>query len=113
HRGFRLRLTLLTARQELRWNYGTDPIREREREMADLSESWRTAGRTSHSAVTYGLALATTCLFALVLERGSHGNWLEPYFRSWLGAAVVGAFLVTMLFVMRRHRNSLLSKSMP
>ena len=81
--------------------------------MADLSESWRTAGRTSHSAVTYGLALATTCLFALVLERGSHGNWLEPYFRSWLGAAVVGAFLVTMLFVMRRHRNSLLSKSMP
>jgi hypothetical protein len=66
-------------------------------------------GRRSHSAVTYGLALATTVLFALVLERISHGNWLEPYFHTWRGAAVVSAFLATKLVVMRWHRNSLLS----
>ena len=66
-------------------------------------------GRKSHSAVTYGLALATTFLFALVLERISHGNWLEPYFHTWSGAAVVGAFLATKLVAMRWHRNSLLS----
>lgn len=67
-------------------------------------------GRKSHSAVTYGLALATTALFALVLERISHGTWLQPYFQTWGGAAVVGAFLVTNLVAIRWHRNSLLSK---
>ena len=66
-------------------------------------------GRRSHSAATYGLALVTTCVFALVLERISHGNWLQPYFQSWRGAAVVGAFLATKLVAMRWHRNSLLS----
>jgi hypothetical protein len=66
-------------------------------------------GRRSHSAVTYGLALVTTFLFTLVLERISHGNWLEPYFKTWRGAAVVGAFLATKLVAMRWHRNSLLS----
>ena len=67
-------------------------------------------GRRSHSAVTYGLTLATTSLFALALERISHGNWLQPYFQTWRGAAVVGAFLVTKLVAMRFHRNSLLSQ---
>ena len=66
-------------------------------------------GRRSHSALTYGLALATTFLFALLLERISHGNWLGPYFHTWRGAAVIGAFLVTKLVAMRWHRKSLLS----
>ena len=65
-------------------------------------------GRKHHSVVTYGLALASTSLFALVLERMSHGNWLQPYFRTWRGAAVVGAFLATNIVAMRRHRDSLL-----
>jgi hypothetical protein len=66
-------------------------------------------GRKTHSAVTYGLALATTCLFALVLERMSHGTWLQPYVQSWRGAAVVGAFLATKLVALRWHRKTLLS----
>lgn len=66
-------------------------------------------GLEGHSAVTYGLAFATTILVALVLERASHGTWLAAYFRSWLGATVVGAFLVTKLVAMRWHRRSLLS----
>jgi hypothetical protein len=67
-------------------------------------------GRQRHSAVTYGLALVTTGLFALALERLSHDTWLQPYFRTWGGAAVVGAFLATELFAMRCHRNTLLSQ---
>jgi len=66
-------------------------------------------GRKSHSAVTYGLALATTSLFALLLERVSHGTWLEPYLQTWRGAAMVGAFLVVILVAMYWHRKSLLS----
>jgi hypothetical protein len=66
-------------------------------------------GRRRLSAATYGLALATTILFALVLERATHGTWLAPYFKSWLGAAVVGAFLVTKLVALRWHQKSLLS----
>jgi hypothetical protein len=66
-------------------------------------------GRKSHSAVTYGLALATTSMFALALERASHGTWLAPYFQSWRGAVVVGTFLVTELIAMRWHRKSLLT----
>lgn len=66
-------------------------------------------GRRSHSAVTYGLALANTILFALLLERISHGTWLEPYFKTWRGAALVGAFLVTKLVALHWHRKSLLS----
>lgn len=67
--------------------------------------------RRSLSAVTYGLALATTCLFGLALERVSHGTWLQPYFQTWLGAAVVAAFLATKLVAIRWHRKSLLSQS--
>jgi hypothetical protein len=67
-------------------------------------------GRRTHSAVTYGLALATTGLFALGLERMSHGTWLQPYFRTWGGAAVVGAFLTTIFVAMRWHRKSLSSQ---
>lgn len=70
-------------------------------------------GRKSHSAVTYGLTLATTFLFALVLERVSHGTWLQPYFRTWLGAAVVLTFLATKLVVIGWHRKSLSSHSTP
>ena len=40
-------------------------------------------GRETHSAMTYGFALAATRLSALVLERMSHGTWLQPYFRTW------------------------------
>ena len=65
--------------------------------------------RKSHSAMTYGLALATTCLIALAFERISHGTWLQPYFHTWLGAAVVGAFLVTKLVALRWHRKALLT----
>lgn len=68
-------------------------------------------GRQGHSVVTYGLALATTGLFALALERMSHGTWLQPYFRAWGGAAVVGAFLAAFLVALRWHRNSLLFQS--
>ncbi len=68
-------------------------------------------GRTSHSAVTYGLALATTCLFALGLQRVSQGTWLASYLQTWREAAVVGAFLVTMLVAMRLHRKTLLSRT--
>ena len=64
-------------------------------------------GRRGHSLVTYGLALATTGLFALALERMSHGTSLHAYFRTWGGAAVVGAFLATFLVALRWHRNSL------
>ena len=69
-------------------------------------------GRKSHSPVTYGLALATTCLIGLALERVAHGTWLQPYFRTWLGAAVVATFLTTKLVAMRWHRKSLLSQPM-
>ena len=65
--------------------------------------------RKTHSAVTYGLALATTCLFALMLERMSHGTWLQPSFRMW-GAAAVGAFLATKLVALHWHRKALLSQ---
>ena len=68
-------------------------------------------GRRRLSAVTYSLALATTCLFGLALERVSHGTWLQPYFQSWLGAAVVAAFLATKLLALRWHRKALLSQS--
>jgi hypothetical protein len=68
-------------------------------------------GRTCHSAVTYGLTLATTSLFALILERVSHGTWLQPYVRTWLGAALVIAFLATKLLVISWHRKSLGSRS--
>lgn len=68
-------------------------------------------GRRRLSAVTYGLALATTCLFGLALERVSHGTWLQPYFHTRLGAAVVAAFLATKLVALRWHRKALLSQS--
>jgi hypothetical protein len=68
-------------------------------------------GRRRLSAVTYGLALATTSLFGLALERVSHGTWLQPYFQTWLGAAVVAAFLATKLVALRWHRKALLSQS--
>jgi hypothetical protein len=67
-------------------------------------------GRNSHSAVTYGLAVATTGLFAVALERMSHGTWLQPYFQTWLGVAVVVAFFATQLVAMRWHRNTLWSQ---
>ncbi|MEO8654827.1 MAG: hypothetical protein ABI409_11945, partial [Ramlibacter sp.] len=60
-------------------------------------------GRRRLSAVTYGLALTTTCLFGLALERVSHGTWLQPYFQTWLGAAVVAAFLAAKLVALRWH----------
>lgn len=70
-------------------------------------------GRQRHSAVAYGLAFATTGLFALGLQRVSQGNWLASYLQSWRQAAVVGAFLVTMLVAMRLHRRTLLSRTTP
>ena len=75
--------------------------------MGDSVELDCDQGRQGHSVVTYGLALATTGLFALALERMSHGTWLQPYFRTWGGAAVVGAFLATILVALRWHRKSL------
>ena len=68
-------------------------------------------GLQRHSVVTYGFALATTTLVALVLERMSHGTWLQPYVRSWLGPTAVAAFLTIKLVAMRWHRKSLLSQS--
>jgi hypothetical protein len=76
--------------------------------MGDSVELDCDQGRQCHSVVTYGLALATTGLFALALERMSHGTWLQPYFRTWGGAAVVGAFLAATLVALRWPRNSLL-----
>ena len=67
-------------------------------------------GRRRLSAVTCGLALATTCLFGLALERVSHGTWLQQYFQTWLGSAVVAAFLATKLVALRWHRKALLSQ---
>lgn len=75
--------------------------------MGDSVELDCDQGRRGHSVVTYGLAFATTGLFALALERMSHGTWLQPYFRTW-GATVVGTFLVTILVALRWHRKSLL-----
>lgn len=65
-------------------------------------------GRRSLSPATYGLAIATTILVALALERATHGTWLAPYFRSWVGAALVAAFLATKLVAMRWHQKTLL-----
>ena len=66
-------------------------------------------GRRRLSLVTYALALATTILFALVLERATHGTWLGPYFQSWRGMAVVGVFLVAKLVAVRWHQKTLLA----
>lgn len=68
-------------------------------------------GRKSHSTVTYGLALTSTFIFALVLERVSNGTWLQPHIRTWPGAAVVGAYLFANLLAIRWHRKCLLSPS--